>query len=171
MLCIQFGPYCLGLETSSEFLAGLLSIKFEKHITNGEPDLAFEVVLDESTPAVSVREISISQLNDISISGRRFAFVQDMITGEFKNARESRLVVKKEAFEKYWCSLFDIFLTRCFYHLERRSGSNGLSRAISHASAVKRNGKGFLFPAPSETGKTTVASLLDSGTKRGQVCS
>jgi hypothetical protein len=163
MITIQFGPYSFGFQCSAENLSKLLSEKFEKHPSSGPPDLVFEVFLNESASLVSVREISIEGLSALYVNGRRFSFVQDIIKGEFSNERDCRLWLKKEAFENYWCSLFDIFLTRCFYHLERRSPSNGLAHAISHASAVERKGRGFLFPAPSETGKTTVASLLDSG--------
>ena len=164
MLCIEFGPHNLGFQTDSEVLHSVLEQKYKKHPAVGVPDLTFDLVFDESFCTIPIHDIPFKDLINPSISGRQFEFAHAIIKGEFENERDCRLCLKKEAFENHWCSLFDIFLTRCFYHLERRSGSNGLSRAISHASAVKRNGKGFLFPAPSETGKTTVASLLDSGT-------
>lgn len=164
MIRIGFGPYNLEFKTGAGNLSRILLEKFGKHRVTGAPDLAFEIVLDKTPPAVAVRDISIAQLSSMDVVGRGFAFAYDIVRGEFKNERSCLLWVKKEAFESHWCSLFDVFLTRCFYYLERLEESGVLSHCISHASAVKRKGRGFWFPAPSETGKTTVAALLDTGT-------
>ncbi len=161
MVSIGFGPYTFGFDIDSVTLRNLFEDRFRKHLAKDEPDLFFHVTLDDSPLTALLNSLNPIDLN--KIDGNRFCFVDEIIQGEFLNERNCSISLKKQAFDYHHFCLFDVFLIGSFYYLERLNEPNELSHFIVHASAVSRKGRGFIFPGPPESGKTTVASLLDTG--------
>ena len=161
MICIDFGPYKFGFRIEEVRLHNFFEDKFRKHLTAGDPDLLFDVRFDDSRLNVPFNSFHPMDLN--SISGNQFCFINDIIKGEFQSERHCHLSLKKEAFDYYQVCLFDVLLTRSFYYLECLNNPQSVSHLVVHASAVSRKRKGLIFTGPPESGKTTVASLLDNG--------
>lgn len=154
----EFGSHVLRFVCADAGALELLALHFREHLTEAQPDVTIALKMVPSGRIASVSPASKT----------RYAFFRDNRVNFGPNLLEGRWDFTGRLFsiqisqdlmvpEELW--LFDRFLCRLFYTLVAQHTDRSADPIIVHSAGVVRDGKGYVFFGPPESGKSTVASL------------
>ena len=154
----RFGSYVLRFICEDQGVLDLLELHFHDYLLDAQPDVS--IIITVVTPE------KISTVKNVSAS--RYAFLDketvnfgpNLVEGrwDFCNKRFNLLIsTSLMVQEELW--LFDRFLCRVYYTLVVNDTNRNHSPFIVHSSGVIRDGRGYIFFGPPESGKSTIASL------------
>jgi hypothetical protein len=154
----RFGSYVLRFICEDQGVTDLLELHFHDYLSDARPDVSIIMTV--------VTQEKISTVKNVSAS--RYAFLDKETVNFGPNLIEGRWDFKSNVFsfavsqslmvqEELW--LFDRFLCRVYYTLVLNDTNRNHRPFILHSSGVIRDGRGYIFFGPPESGKSTVASL------------
>ena len=154
----RFGSYVLRFICEDQGVLDLLELHFHDYLSEAQPDVS--IIITVVTP----EKISTVKI----VSASRYAFLDketvnfgpNLVEGrwDFCNKRFNLLIsTSLMVQEELW--LFDRFLCRVYYTLVVNDTNRNHSPFIVHSSGVIRDGRGYVFFGPPESGKSTIASL------------
>jgi hypothetical protein len=154
---IKFGRFTFSLscrdKRTETFLKNHYTISFFTVI----PDLTITI---DHLPSDETSSITSGTSYRYTILRNQFNFGPGLIKGSWiPEEKTYRLSVAETLFrpEEIW--LFDRFLCRIFYTLSLEERVEGEEELIIHGTGVLKDGKGYVFFGPPESGKSTVAQL------------
>jgi hypothetical protein len=133
-------------------------LHFHEHLTDAQPDVTIRLrIVSPGTIASAPPE-----------SESRYAFSGDTTVNFGPNLLEGRWDFENRQFnvqisrdlmvqEELW--LFDRFLCRVYYTLVMHDAGRRADPFIVHSAGVVRDGRGYVFFGPPESGKSTAARL------------
>jgi hypothetical protein len=154
---IEFGRFTFSLSCQDKRIETFLKNHYTISLFTVTPDLTITI---DHLPSDETSSITSGTSYRYTFLRNQFNFGPDLIRGSWiPEEKTYRLSVAETLFrpEEIW--LFDRFLCRIFYTLSlERKISQGYE-IITHGTGVVKEGKGYLFFGPPESGKSTVAHL------------
>ncbi len=156
---IAVGEVVLSLACPTAAYAASMREYFVTGVTAAPPDVRLRLELIEDTPQ---RPVPNSLVATKRLADGGFAIADDLVTGAYDAAGgEGWLRVQWYLTKAQLTRVFEQILYQAFYSARARRGYDAM---LLHASAVIRDGDGFLFVGASGRGKSTVADLSRSCT-------
>jgi hypothetical protein len=153
-----FGSYILKFTCNQQSTLDLLYSHFRDCLSDKEPDISILMTVVSPDKITTVKEVSES----------RYAYLDDKTVNFGPNLIEGRWDFQNNIFkftvsqslmvqEELW--LFDRFLCSLYYTLVMNDTNRNHCPFIVHSSGVIRDGRGYIYFGPPESGKSTIASL------------
>lgn len=153
---LQIGDVCCSLRFKDPDYCASVREYYEGFLSENVPDLTIYVSI-----VLHQEEITLpnSILMSKTVAGNAFDFHSGLITGTLDlDKKQCRIAVKNALFTERSVRIFEQFLFQVYYTLmnQRKESRNNF---LIHGCAVSREGLGYLFSGPSESGKSTIAKL------------
>ncbi|PXF61398.1 MAG: hypothetical protein C4B59_03950 [Candidatus Methanogaster sp.] len=156
---LQIGDVCCSLRFDDPAY-GVYSRKyFNEFISDDEPELILDISINLTENDLEETDIPDSVLLSKTVNGNSFDFHSGLIKG-ILDMEERRCTV---TFSGKGIHSFKQFLFSVYYTLVRHNHP-GESNFLIHACAVSRDGCGYVFSGPSESGKSTIARFSSDHT-------
>ena len=152
---LQIGDVCCSLRFKDPAYSSYLKELFKGYISEKEPeltiDLSANITLDKEE-----NDLPDSFFTSKTVNGNTFSYPDGLIEGTL-NLEEQQCTVSFSgkgihAFKQF---MFTVYYTLLKHNHPGKSNNNFLV----HACAVSRDGRGYVFAGPSESGKSTIAIL------------
>jgi hypothetical protein len=161
---LQIGDICCSLRLNDPALVSFLNRYYEGFLTDADPALTVDINIvskGENTPLPN------SILMSKTVEGRNFNFHSGLITGTLDIDGKQCTIAVKEALFKC-IRIFEHFLFQTYYTLIKNNHTAKSSgNFLAHGCSISRDGSGFLFTGPSESGKSTIAEISSDLTVLG----
>jgi hypothetical protein len=154
----KFGSYILKFTCEQQSSLDLLYSHFHDFLSDGQPDVSIIMTVVAAERITTVKNKSGSRYT--YLDNETINFGPNLIEGwwDFKNNVFSFVVSQSLMVqEELW--LFDRFLCSIYYTLVMNDSNRNYKPFIVHSSGVIRDGRGYIFFGPPESGKSTIASL------------
>jgi len=159
---LDIGDACFALSFSDKNLETQAEYYYDGFVSKKTPDITIdvEIVYDQQEP-----EMPISTFDSKMACGNCFSFLGGLIQGEWfiekrlVKARVARILLSGGGIRHFEQFLMDVY---CDW-MNLCHSKPGFSSFLVHGCGVERDGLGYLFTGPSESGKSTIASLLEQG--------
>ena len=153
-LDIKFGQFTFSLTTGENKAIEFLKGHYSTDQSYSPPDLFIPIKL------ISPTRISAGSSYQYTFTNNQFNFGSGLITGNWDSKKKTcSLSVDESLFTPKEIWLFDRFLCRIFYTLSLEERVKGEEELIIHGTGILKDGKGYVFFGPPESGKSTVAQL------------
>lgn len=156
---LKIGDVCCALRFKDAAYPSYLKERLKEYISEEKPELTMDisvnVILDKEET-----DLPDSLFTSKTVNGNDFVFQGGLIKGTL-NLEEQQCTVSFSgkgihAFKQF---MFMVYYTIMKYNHPGKSKNN----FMVHACAVTRNGVGYVFAGPSESGKSTIAMLSSGG--------
>jgi len=154
----RFGSYVLRFICEDQGVLDLLDLHFHDYLLDAQPDVSIIITVVTPEKISTVKNVSASRYEFLDKETVNFG--PNLIEGrwDFCNKRFNLLISKSLMVqEELW--LFDRFLCSLYYTLVMNDTNRNHCPFIVHSSGVIRDGRGYVFFGPPESGKSTIASL------------
>jgi hypothetical protein len=155
---LQIGDVCCSLRFKDPNYCASARAYYKGFLSENEPDLTIDVNI-----VLHQEEIALpnSILMSKTVDGNNFDFHSGLIRGSLDLAKKQCTInVKNALFAERSVRIFEHFLFQVYYTLlKQKSQDNCKNNFLVHACAVSRDGAGYVFSGPSESGKSTIAKL------------
>lgn len=155
---IQFGDQVWGIVCADKISFDFLKAHFSAFISNAKAADARTVItfLNNREPP----SILPGSYYTCTITDDRFNFGPDFIRGYYDpEGATFHLAIAKNLFQPDFIWLFDRILCRLFFTVAESSNEHQHNAFVIHSAGVAKDGKGYLFFGPPESGKSTIAQL------------
>lgn len=155
---IQFGDQVWGIVCPEKGSRDFLKTHFGAYIVNAKSSDARIVItlLNHREPPSIVPGTYYAY----TVTGDRFNFGPDLVRGHYDPEGKSfYLAIAKKLFQPDDIWLFDRILCRLFFTVAESNNGHPRNAVIIHSAGVAKDGKGYLFFGPPESGKSTIARL------------
>lgn len=161
---LQVGDICCSLRVKDPALVSFLNRYYEGFLSDADPALTVDINIVSKGESIPLPN---SIIMSKTVEGRSFNFHSGLITGTLDLEGGHCEIDVKEALFKC-IRIFEHFLFQTFYTLEKNNSlAGGRESFLAHGCSVSRNGSGFLFTGPSESGKSTIAKISSEYTVLG----
>lgn len=155
---LQIGNVCCSLRFKDPDYCASARAYYKGFLSENAPDLTIDVNI-----VLYREEINLpnSLLMSKTVDGTNFDFHSGLITGTLDlGKKQCRINVKNALFSERSVRIFEQFLFQVYYTLLKQKNLDGSkNNFLIHGCAVSREGIGYLFSGPSESGKSTIAKL------------
>ena len=155
---LQIGDVCCSLRFKDPEYCASARAYYKGFLSENAPDLTIDVNI-----VLHQEEIALpnSLLMSKIVDGNDFNFHSGVITGSLDLAKKQCTInVKNALLCERSVRIFEQFLFQVYYTLLKQKNPNGSkNNFFIHSCAVSREGLGYLFAGPSESGKSTIAKL------------
>lgn len=161
---LQIGDICCSLRFKDPDYSSLLRRYYNGFLSEDDPDLTIDVDIISHQEEIHLPN---SIIMSKTVNGNGFNFHSGLIKGTLNlGERYCAIDVKEALFKRI--RIFEHFLFQTYYTLlnENRS-KTGRESFLMHACTVVKEGSGYLFTGPSESGKSTIAKLSSDYTVLG----
>lgn len=157
---LQIGEFCCVLRFNDTDYAGSVRDYYKGFLSIQPPDLTIHVDIILHQDEVQVPD---SLLASKTVEGQDFDFHHGLLKGSLTlKAKRCQIKVKNALLSGSSVRVFEQFLYQTYYTLlEERYPDIG-NNYLLHSSAVRKEGLGYAFVGPPESGKSTVACLSNS---------
>ncbi|MDY6958760.1 MAG: hypothetical protein SVK08_06335, partial [Halobacteriota archaeon] len=155
---IQIGDFCCSLRFKYPDFAASAREHYRGFLSEDDPDLMIDVNLVANEESINIpNSILISK----TVDGDSFDYHSGLLTGTFNlDEKHCTIYVKNALFCGTCVRIFEQFLFQVYYTLlKERDAEKAKNNYMIHGCAVSKNGQGYLFSGPSESGKSTIAKL------------
>ncbi|HDY73939.1 MAG TPA: hypothetical protein ENH51_02360 [Euryarchaeota archaeon] len=151
---LHVGEVCFRLVFTSPSQARFFNKYYQGFISNQEPDITIHVkVIGKGESTSLPNSIIMSK----TVEGDSFNFHSGLITGTLdRESRTCKIEVKEALFKRI--RIFEHFLFQTYYTLIAQNPA-GEENFLAHSCSVQREGAGYLFSGPPESGKSTIAGI------------
>ncbi len=154
---IRFGQCIIAFLCENQATLDCLRLHFNEDLSNSPADISVVIAVD---PTADTSSLVPGTRYAYSVNNNEFNFGPNLIHGSWDPAEETCHLLVSDSLlktEEIW--LFNRFLCRIFYTWFMEKNTKDNKAVIIHSSGILRNGKGYIFFGPPESGKSTVASL------------
>jgi len=152
---LQIGDFCCSLRFKDPSYSSYLKDHYKGFISEKEPKLTIDVDVHVTLDNEEAASPS-SLLTSKTVNGNDFVFLDGLITGTL-NFGEKQCTV---SFSGQGLDVVKQFMFMVYYTvLKRYYPSDSKNNFLVHGCAVSKNGEGHVFTGPSESGKSTIATL------------
>ncbi|RCV62727.1 hypothetical protein C5S53_17640 [Methanophagales archaeon] len=153
---LQIGDVCCSLRFKDPDYCASVRAYYKGFLSENAPDLTIDVNI-----VMHKEEINLpnSLLMSKTVDGNNFDFHSGLITGTLDpGKKQCRINAKNALFSERSVRIFEQFLFQVYYTLLKEK-NDSRNNFLIHGCAVSREGIGYLFSGPSESGKSTIAKL------------
>lgn len=153
---LQIGDVCCSLKFKDPAYSSYLKERFKGYISKEEPELTMDISVNNIILDKEENDLADFRLTSKIVNGNNFDFQDGLIKGTL-NQEEKRCTVffSGKGLDAVKQFMFMVYYTLMKYNHPGKSKNNFLV----HACAVARDGAGYVFSGPSESGKSTIAEL------------
>ncbi len=153
---LQIGDVCISLRFKDTAFSSYLREYF-KGYTCKEPELIVDMNIEEvSDKEFGGFECDLLSLHPKTVKGNSFNLLSGEVTGTL-NLKEKRCTVY---FSRKGIRIFKQFMFMIYYTLMKHNHpAESKNSFLVHACGVSKDGYGYAFVGPSESGKSTIAKL------------
>jgi len=154
---IKFGRFTFSLSPGDNKTIKYLKEHYSICQSYSSPDLSISIeFIPSHPPSLGVER----KPYEYTFTNNQFNFGSGLITGNWDSKKKTcSLSVDESLFTPKEIWLFDRFLCRIFYTLSLEERVKGEEELIIHGTGILKDGKGYVFFGPPESGKSTVAQL------------
>ncbi|MDY6932296.1 MAG: hypothetical protein SVJ22_10325 [Halobacteriota archaeon] len=155
---IKIGDFCCSLWFEDPNFSASARDHYRGFLSESDPDIIIDVNLVPHDDSIHIpNSILISK----TVDGNDFNYHSGLLTGTLNlEDRYCRINVKKALLCGTCVRIFEQFLFQVYYTLlKEKDQKKARSNYMIHGCAVSKDGYGYLFSGPSESGKSTIAKL------------
>lgn len=154
---LKIGDVCCLFRFKDPAYSSYLKEPFKEYISEEEPELTIDISINVTLDKEEA-DLPDALLMSKTVKGNDFVFHDGLIKGTL-NLEEKRCVVffsrKRKGIDAVKQFMFMVYYTLMKHNHSGKIKNNFLV----HACAVSRDGAGYVFSGPSESGKSTIARL------------
>jgi hypothetical protein len=159
---LQIGDMTCSLRLENPDYSGFLRKYYHGFLTEKDPDLTIHLRIIPHQEEISLPN---SIIMSKKVEGNNFNFHSGLIVGKLDlDIRQCTVEVKECLFNRI--RIFEHFLFQTYYTLVEHQGDSN-ENFLVHSCAISKNGAGYLFTGPPESGKSTIAKLSSDYTVLG----
>ncbi|PXF53678.1 MAG: hypothetical protein C4B56_02060 [Candidatus Methanophagaceae archaeon] len=155
---LQIGDVCCALRFKDPEYCASVREYYKGFLTKNEPALTIDVNI-----VLHQEEINLpnSILMSKTVEGNNFDFHSGLITGTLNlDKKQCTINVKNALLAERSVRIFEQFLFQVYYTLlKQKNPDRGKNNFLVHGCAISREGRGYLFSGPAESGKSTIAKI------------
>ena len=156
---VRFGKYVFAFLFENNEITDFFKLHFNKYISDSAQDVSIIITV---LPTAKTPFIKPGARYTHSVNKEKFNFGPGLIRGQWDAQKKiCHLLISKSLLKTEEIWLFNRFLCRLFYTLSLEEKTEKKNDIIIHSSGVLKNGKGYMFFGPPESGKSTIAGLSD----------
>jgi hypothetical protein len=152
---LKIGDVCCSLVLNSQRHCSSLKSYYNNFLSNEEPDFTVYTNITQSEEKIV---LPVSIIMSKTVDGNNFNFHSGLIKGSInREARKCTIDVNHILFRRI--RLFEHFLFQIYYTVLNDLNSKKSESFLLHACSVEKEGTGYVFTGPPESGKSTIARL------------
>ena len=153
---LQIGDVCCSLRFKDPDYCASARAYYKGFLSENAPDLSIDVNIVLHKEKINLPN---SLLMSKTVDGNKFDFHSGLITGTLDlEKKQCGINAKNALFSERSVRIFEQFLFQVYYTLLKEK-NDSRNNFLIHGCAVSREGIGYLFSGPSESGKSTIAKL------------
>jgi len=155
---IRIGGFCCSLRFKDPDFTASARNHYRGFLSEDDPDLTIDVNL---VPHEGSIHIPNSILISKTVDGDNFNYHSGLLTGTLSlDEKQCTIDVKNALLHGRCVRIFEQFLFQVYYTLlKEKDPKKARNNYMIHGCAVSKDGYGYLFSGPSESGKSTIARL------------
>ena len=153
---LQIGDVCCSLRFKDPAYSSYLKERFKGYISEEEAELTIDISVNNLILDEEKADLPYSLFTSKTVNGNDFVFHDGLIKGTL-NWEEKQCTV---SFSGKGLDAVRQFMFIVYYTLMKHNHpGTSKNNFLVHACAVSRDGAGYVFAGPSESGKSTIAKL------------